>query len=137
VLAHRPAPVQAKYMGYPGTSGSGFIDYIIADDVVVPPDQHRFFSEKIAALPDTLWVTDTKRAVGAHTKPQRSRPAGKRLCFLLLQSQLEDNAAGIRHLDAAAARDTGQRAVAAGRQCQHSRQPLQRSRPRAASRPSA
>jgi predicted O-linked N-acetylglucosamine transferase (SPINDLY family) len=64
VLAHRPAPVQVKYMGYPGTSGSGFIDYIIADDVVVPPDQHRFFSEKIAALPDTLWVTDIKRAVG-------------------------------------------------------------------------
>lgn len=65
VLAHRPAPVQAKYMGYPGTSGSGFIDYIVADELVVPPDQHRFFSEKIAALPDTLWVTDTKRAVGA------------------------------------------------------------------------
>ena len=64
VLAHRPAPVQVKYMGYPGTSGSGFIDYIIADDLVVPEDQHRFFSEKIAALPDTLWVTDTKHTVG-------------------------------------------------------------------------
>ena len=36
VLAHRPAPVQAKYMGYPGTSGSGFIDYLIADRLVVP-----------------------------------------------------------------------------------------------------
>jgi protein O-GlcNAc transferase len=59
VLAHRPAPVQAKYMGYPGTSGCDFIDYIIADRIVVPPDQDRFFSEKIAALPDTLWVTDT------------------------------------------------------------------------------
>jgi predicted O-linked N-acetylglucosamine transferase (SPINDLY family) len=63
VLAHRSAPVQVKYMGYPGTSGSDFIDYIIADELVVPQDQHRFFSEKIAALPDTLWVTDTKRAV--------------------------------------------------------------------------
>jgi predicted O-linked N-acetylglucosamine transferase (SPINDLY family) len=64
VLAHRPAPVQVKYMGYPGTSGSTFIDYIIADDLVVPSDQRRFFSEKIASLPDTLWVTDTRRAVG-------------------------------------------------------------------------
>src|SRR5882757_269188 len=63
VLAHRPAPVQVKYMGYPGTSGSDFIDYLIADDLVVPQDQHRFFSEKIAAMPDTLWVTDTKRPV--------------------------------------------------------------------------
>lgn len=63
VLAHRPAPVQAKYMGYPGTSGADFIDYIIADRIVVPPDQDPFFSEKIAALPDTLWVTDTSSAV--------------------------------------------------------------------------
>ena len=63
VLAHRPAPVQAKYMGFPGTSGTDFIDYIIADRMVVPPDQDAFFSEKIAALPTTLWVTDTKRDV--------------------------------------------------------------------------
>jgi len=61
VLASRPAPVQAKYMGYPGTSGSGFIDYLIADRIVVPQDQEQFFSEKIAVLPDTLWVTDSTR----------------------------------------------------------------------------
>jgi protein O-GlcNAc transferase len=65
VLASRAAPVQAKYMGYPGTSGSDFIDYIIADRMVVPQDQDKFFSEKIAVLPDTLWVTDTKRVVPA------------------------------------------------------------------------
>jgi predicted O-linked N-acetylglucosamine transferase (SPINDLY family) len=61
VLAHRPAQIQAKYMGYPGTSGSSFIDYLIADRIVAPPDQDQFFSENIAALPDTLWVTDTCR----------------------------------------------------------------------------
>jgi predicted O-linked N-acetylglucosamine transferase (SPINDLY family) len=61
VLAHRPCPVQAKYMGYPGTSGTNFIDYLIADRVVVPPDQDQFFSEKVMALPDTLWVMDTSR----------------------------------------------------------------------------
>jgi len=65
VLAHRPAPVQAKYMGYPGTSGSGYIDYLIADRLVVPDDQETFFSEKIAVMPDTLWVTDAKRDVPA------------------------------------------------------------------------
>jgi predicted O-linked N-acetylglucosamine transferase (SPINDLY family) len=63
VLAHRPAPAQAKYMGYPGTSGSDFIDYIVTDRIVVPPDQDRFFSEKTAALPHTLWVTDTTTEV--------------------------------------------------------------------------
>lgn len=70
VLAHRPAPVQAKYMGYPGTSGSDFIDYLIADRTVVPKDQEPFFSERIAILPDTLWVTDTRRMVLA--APRRS-----------------------------------------------------------------
>jgi predicted O-linked N-acetylglucosamine transferase (SPINDLY family) len=76
VLAHRPAPVQVKYMGYPGTSGSDFIDYIIADDLVVPDDQRRFFSEKIAALPNTLWVTDTQRAVGeVPTRSEAGLPA--------------------------------------------------------------
>jgi predicted O-linked N-acetylglucosamine transferase (SPINDLY family) len=64
ILAHRPCPIQAKYMGFPGTSGSGFIDYIIADRCTVPTGQDRYFSEKIAAMPDTLWVTDTKRGVG-------------------------------------------------------------------------
>jgi len=63
VLAHRPSPVQVKYIGYTGTSGSDFIDYIIADDVVVPQDQQRFFSEKVTYLPDTLWVTDVNRPV--------------------------------------------------------------------------
>jgi predicted O-linked N-acetylglucosamine transferase (SPINDLY family) len=63
VLAHRAAPVQAKYMGYPGTSGSDFIDYMVADSLVIPPGQEKFFSEKIIALPDTLWVTDTTVAV--------------------------------------------------------------------------
>jgi predicted O-linked N-acetylglucosamine transferase (SPINDLY family) len=67
VLAHRPCPVQVKYMGYPGTSGSGFIDYIVADTVVAPPEHASFFSEKIALLPDTLWVTDRQRAVAVPT----------------------------------------------------------------------
>jgi len=75
VLAHRPAPVQVKYMGYPGTSGSAFIDYIIADALVVPPDQQRFFTEKLAALPDTLWVTDVKRAIAeAPTRREAGLP---------------------------------------------------------------
>ena len=72
VLAHRPAPVQAKYMGYPGTSGSDFIDYLIADRLVVPQDQERFFSEKIAALPDTL-VGDRYTARRARAAPRRAQ----------------------------------------------------------------
>jgi len=80
VLAHRPVPVQVKYMGYPGTSGSTFIDHIIADRTVVPESQACFFSEKIAALPDTLWVTDTRQVVG--TPPTRVEAGLPEDCFV-------------------------------------------------------
>ncbi len=62
IFARRPAPVQVSYMGYPGTLGTDFHDYIIADEIVVPPEASAFFSEKIVALPDTYWATDDRRA---------------------------------------------------------------------------
>lgn len=62
VFALRPAPVQADYMGYPGTQGAAFFDTIIADAIVAPPEQQEFFSEKIMALQETYWATDDKRA---------------------------------------------------------------------------
>jgi predicted O-linked N-acetylglucosamine transferase (SPINDLY family) len=64
ILSHRPAPVQVNYMGYPGTMGADFIDYIIADNTVLPLGQQAFYSEKIVQLPDTYWVCDTKRTIG-------------------------------------------------------------------------
>ncbi|HJV88519.1 MAG TPA: tetratricopeptide repeat protein [Noviherbaspirillum sp.] len=62
ILAHRPAPIQVSYLGYPGTMGAGFIDYIIADKTVLPLDQQPYFTEKIVHLPDCYQVNDTKRA---------------------------------------------------------------------------
>ena len=50
VCAYRPAPVQATWLGYPGTTGAAFIDYLIADPVVVPAEHDRFFSEAIIRL---------------------------------------------------------------------------------------
>ncbi|MBY6263295.1 glycosyltransferase family 41 protein [Azospirillum sp. 412522] len=64
ITAHRPAPVQAQWLGYPGTSGSPAIDYIIADPVVVPAEQQRFYSERIVHLPDSYQPNDRKRAIG-------------------------------------------------------------------------
>lgn len=63
ILAHRPAPVQVSYLGFPGTTGANFIDYVIADAFVVPADQQRFFSEQLVHLPDCFQVNDHKRAV--------------------------------------------------------------------------
>ncbi|WDP89772.1 MAG: tetratricopeptide repeat protein [Desulfobacter sp.] len=56
VFALRPAPVQVSYLGYLGTSGAEFMDYIIADPVVIPKDQFVNYSEKVIHL-DCYQVT--------------------------------------------------------------------------------
>ncbi len=64
ILTTRPAGVQAQYLGYPGTTGAPFIDYVIADPFVLPFDQQAFYSEKIVHLPDCYQVNDRKRDMG-------------------------------------------------------------------------
>jgi len=61
VLALRPAPIQLNYLGYPGTMGAPYIDYIIADRYVVPSHLRSGYSEHIVYLPDTFQANDTKR----------------------------------------------------------------------------
>jgi predicted O-linked N-acetylglucosamine transferase (SPINDLY family) len=67
VLSYRPCPVQVNYLGYPGTMGASFIDYVIADPVVLPFDQQPFFSEKIIHLPDSYQVNDSTRRISELT----------------------------------------------------------------------
>jgi predicted O-linked N-acetylglucosamine transferase (SPINDLY family) len=61
ILARRPCPIQVSWLGYAGTTGSAFVDYLIADRFVVPEDHERFFSEKLVRLVDTFFVSDTTR----------------------------------------------------------------------------
>jgi predicted O-linked N-acetylglucosamine transferase (SPINDLY family) len=63
ILARRPAPIQVTYLGYPGTSGADFIDYIIADPIVLPFDQQPWYTEKIVHLPETYQVNDSTRSL--------------------------------------------------------------------------
>ena len=63
ILAPRPAPIQVSYVGYVGTMAVEFIDYIIADRIVLPFDQQQFYCEKIVHLPDSYQVNDSERAV--------------------------------------------------------------------------
>jgi protein O-GlcNAc transferase len=70
IFAFRPAPIQASYLGYPGTMAADFIDYIIADHVVIPPEQARYYSEKIVRLPHCYQCNDRKRAI-ADATPSR------------------------------------------------------------------
>jgi len=53
VLCLKPAPIQIAWLGYPGTSGAPWIDYILADDVVIPKDHEVFYSEKILRMPNS------------------------------------------------------------------------------------
>lgn len=71
IFAHRPAPVQVSYLGYPGTLAAPFIDYLIADPFVIPEGEQRFYTECIAYLPDCYQPNDRKRRVSGHA-PTRS-----------------------------------------------------------------
>ena len=62
ILALRAAPIQVGYLGYLGTMGGDFMDYLIADPVIVPPDSRRHYAERIAYLP-SYQVNDSKRAI--------------------------------------------------------------------------
>jgi predicted O-linked N-acetylglucosamine transferase (SPINDLY family) len=71
ILAFRPAPVQVNYLGFPGTSGADFVDYILADRTIIPPDQAPFFTEKVVYLPDTYQPNDRKRRIAPRTPTRR------------------------------------------------------------------
>jgi len=63
LLASRPAPIQVSFLGWPGTMGASFIDYIIADPYIVPKDQQIFYAEKIVHLPDCYQPSDPQRPI--------------------------------------------------------------------------
>ncbi len=67
VMAFRPAPIQVAHVGYPGTMGAKFIDYMIADPFVAPAEHQRFFDEKIVHLPYSYQPNDSKREISSRT----------------------------------------------------------------------
>jgi predicted O-linked N-acetylglucosamine transferase (SPINDLY family) len=71
ILALRAAPVQVNYLGYPGTMGAPYIDYLIADRHVIPPGQDVHYMERIVRLPDAYQVNDSKRRI-ADASPTRA-----------------------------------------------------------------
>jgi predicted O-linked N-acetylglucosamine transferase (SPINDLY family) len=60
VFARRPAPLQVNYLGFPGTLGAPYMDYIIADRVVIPQGEERFYDEQVVTLPGCYQVNDDK-----------------------------------------------------------------------------
>ncbi len=67
VFSYRPSPVQVNYLGYPGTLGAPYFDYIVADHRVIPPGHDAFYTEKVVRLPDSYQVNDRQRAIAERT----------------------------------------------------------------------
>jgi len=63
LFAYRLAPIQINYLGYPSTMGGEFIDYIIADEVIIPKELQQFYSEKIIYLPGSYQPNDNQREI--------------------------------------------------------------------------
>ena len=65
ILTYRPAPIQAQFLGYPGTMGTRLVDYLIADRFVVPHAHFHDYDERIVHLPDCYQPNDSQRTIAA------------------------------------------------------------------------
>ena len=63
IFSAHSAPIQVNYLGYPGTMGASYMDYIVADKTLIPQDSQRHYSEKIVYLPHSFQVNDSKRKI--------------------------------------------------------------------------
>ena len=77
IFALRAAPIQVNFLGYPGTLAAPYMDYLIADRVVVPPDQRDQYTEKIVYLPHSYIPHDSKSAISqkAFSRDELGLPA--------------------------------------------------------------
>jgi predicted O-linked N-acetylglucosamine transferase (SPINDLY family) len=71
ILAQRVAPIQINYLGHPGTVAAPYIDYIVADRIVIPLEARRHYSESVVYLPDCFQANDANRRIAERT-PERS-----------------------------------------------------------------
>lgn len=76
IFSHRVAPLQVSYIGYIGTLGTNFIDYLIADNIVIPEECEKYYLEKIIRLP-VFQVNDIKKEISKniYTREQLGLPA--------------------------------------------------------------
>ena len=61
IFYHRAAPIQVNYLGYAGSLGVDYMDYIIADEIVIPPNDQQYYSEKVVYLPHSFIPDDSQR----------------------------------------------------------------------------
>lgn len=123
MFAGRCAPVQASYLGYPGTMGTRHMDYIIADSVVIPEASRRHYSEKVVWLPGSYQPNDSRKPMSARSPSRGELGLGEGFVFCCFNNSykiqpatfeswmriltrvsgsqlwlIEDNAAAVRNL---------------------------------------
>ena len=76
VFSLRPSPVQVNYLGFPGTMGAPYMDYLIADETVIPPGSQPHYTEKVVYLPGCYQPNDTQRIISnrAFTRQELGLP---------------------------------------------------------------
>jgi len=67
IFAHRAAPLQLSYLGYTGTTGAPYMDYVIADDTVIPYESREHYTEKVIYLPGSYMISDRARLISERT----------------------------------------------------------------------
>jgi predicted O-linked N-acetylglucosamine transferase (SPINDLY family) len=72
IFAMRPAPVQVNFLGFPGTMGASFMDYIVADKVVIPESEESAYVEKIAYVDGCYQPNDSKRNISPSSVDRQS-----------------------------------------------------------------
>lgn len=71
IFALRAAPVQASFIGFPGTMGASYMDYIVADRMLIPPGAEQHYTEKAVLLPDTYQPNDCQRVISGRRFTRR------------------------------------------------------------------
>lgn len=66
IFAHRAAPIQINYLGYPGTMAAQYMDYLIGDRIIIPEEEQNKYQEKVLYMPSTYQPNDGMRQISKH-----------------------------------------------------------------------
>ena len=75
LFSNRSAPIQINFLGCPGTMGVDYMDYLVADNIVIPKTSYQYYNEKIISLPHSYQINDSKR-------PELKRTITRKECGL-------------------------------------------------------
>jgi protein O-GlcNAc transferase len=78
LMASRPAPLQIAYMGFPGSTGAPYMDYLIADSIVIPPHLRRYYSENLILMPHSYFVNSHRHLSVSTTTSTTSKKSASR-----------------------------------------------------------